>query len=624
MIKTNGPWFSDSTGRTIMLRGVNLGGSSKVPTTPNGATCCSEGFFDTKNVSFVGRPFLLEQADEHYSRLHAWGFNCLRFLITWEAIEHSGPGVYDEDYLDYLYQVVKKAGDYGFYVFIDPHQDVWSRFSGGDGAPGWTLECAGLDIRHFQDTGAAVVHQTHGDPFPRMIWPTNAYKLAAATMFTLFFAGNDFAPQTKVGGVPIQDFLQNHYLNSIKKVAEKLENIACVIGFDTLNEPQRGYIGVKDLKKQYGELDMGICPTPWQSILLGSGYPQKVNILERTLFGTQKKGTIQLNLHGESAWLPGRDCVWRENGVWDIDESGNPEIKNPDYFSIIDGKKVDFVEDYLTPFNRKVLGTVRSIRSNWLGFFESEVGKHPPFWQDAGEHNIVFSPHWYDGVALIFKRFNPHLAYDTVINKPVFGRKQIQKSFAKQLGAATNASKERLGNSPVLIGEIGIPYDMHNKKAYISGTYTDQIRAMNRSITALEDNLLSYTLWNYTADNTNKNGDMWNDEDLSIFSVDQRNNPNEINSGGRALEAVIRPFPVSTAGIPLEIKFDYMTGNFDYRFEGNPSISQPTEIFFPSFQYPKGAEITISDGTYNTDPKKQIIQYFAGEKTIHTIKIRRR
>jgi hypothetical protein len=623
MIKTKGPWFIDQSGRTAMLRGVNLGGSSKVPTTPNGATCCSEGFFDTKNISFVGRPFPLEQADEHYTRLQAWGFNCLRFLITWEAIEHSGPGLYDEEYLDYLHQVVKKAGDYGFAVFIDPHQDVWSRFSGGDGAPSWTFEYAGLDIRRFKETGAAIVHQTHGDPFPRMIWPTNAYKLAAATMFTLFFAGNDFAPRTKIDGVPIQEFLQSHYLNSMKKVAEKLKDIACVIGFDTLNEPQRGYVGVQDLKKQYGELDIGICPTPWQSILLGSGTTQKVKILERTLLGTRKKGTVDLNLNQESAWLPGRDCVWHENGVWDVDETGRPIILEPDHFSKIDGRKVDFVEDYLTPFNRKVLETVRSIKPGWLGFFESEVGKHPPFWQDAGEQNVVFAPHWYDGIALLFKRFSPFVAYDTVLGRPVFGRKNITKSFAKQLGAATIASKERMGNAPVLIGEIGIPFDMHEKKAYTSDDYSDQNRAMDRSITALEANLLSYTLWNYTADNTNKNGDLWNDEDLSIFSVDQRKNPNEINSGGRGLEAVIRPFPRYTAGIPLECSFKYMTGDFEYIFEGNTAISQPTEIFFPSFQYPHGADITLSDGTYNIDPEKQIVQYFAGEKPVHTIKIRR-
>ena len=268
MISTKGPWFTDKDGRVVFLRGVNLGGSTKIPTQPDGSTYRPEGFFDTRNVSFINRPFPLEQADEHYRRLRSWGFNCLRFLITWEAVEHSGPGMYDEEYLDYLYKVVKKAGEHGFYVFIDPHQDVWSRFSGGDGAPGWTLEKVGLDITKFQETGAALVHQTHGDPFPRMLWPTNAYKLAAATMFTLFFAGNDFAPNSKIEGIPAQDFLQQHFLGTIKRVAEKLQDLECVIGFDSLNEPQRGYVEVKDLRTLYGEMDFGYCPTPWQLSLI--------------------------------------------------------------------------------------------------------------------------------------------------------------------------------------------------------------------------------------------------------------------------------------------------------------------------------------------------------------------
>jgi hypothetical protein len=147
MITTDGPWFKDEHGRILLLRGVNLGGSSKVPFKPDGATYRREGFFHHRDISFIGRPFPLEQAEKHFTRLRSWGLTFLRFLITWEAIEHAGPGIYDEAYLDYVAQVVEKAGGYGFTLFIDLHQDVWSRFSGGDGAPAWTFEAAGSPWR---------------------------------------------------------------------------------------------------------------------------------------------------------------------------------------------------------------------------------------------------------------------------------------------------------------------------------------------------------------------------------------------------------------------------------------------------------------------------------------------
>jgi len=58
MIKTDGIWFKDEYNRRLLLRGVNLGGSSKLPY-PNGATYIRKGFFAHKEVSFVGRPFPL-------------------------------------------------------------------------------------------------------------------------------------------------------------------------------------------------------------------------------------------------------------------------------------------------------------------------------------------------------------------------------------------------------------------------------------------------------------------------------------------------------------------------------------------------------------------------------------
>jgi hypothetical protein len=158
--------------RTLLLRGVNLSGNAKQP--PNIPSHEPLGFFDHTNVSFINRPFPIHQADEHFSRLQNYGFNFLRFNITWEAIEHKAPGIYDNEYIDYVCKILLIAKKYGFRCFIDPHQDVWSRFTGGSGAPGWTLELAGFDITQFVHNNAAIVQNTfvHPKNFPKMIWAT--------------------------------------------------------------------------------------------------------------------------------------------------------------------------------------------------------------------------------------------------------------------------------------------------------------------------------------------------------------------------------------------------------------------------------------------------------------------
>lgn len=59
-----------------------------------------------------------------------------------------------------------------------------------------------------------------------MIWPTNYYKLACATMFTLFFAGRILAPKCRIRDngkdMNIQDFLQGHYLESLLVLARRI------------------------------------------------------------------------------------------------------------------------------------------------------------------------------------------------------------------------------------------------------------------------------------------------------------------------------------------------------------------------------------------------------------------
>ncbi|KAL9182677.1 hypothetical protein ACHAXT_013329 [Thalassiosira profunda] len=83
--------FVDGHGRALNLRGVNLGGSSKIPV----PTSSSDPLDPQSTPSFVGRPFPLAEAPLHFRRLRACGFNVIRFIVTWEAVEHEGPGKYD-------------------------------------------------------------------------------------------------------------------------------------------------------------------------------------------------------------------------------------------------------------------------------------------------------------------------------------------------------------------------------------------------------------------------------------------------------------------------------------------------------------------------------------------------
>jgi hypothetical protein len=126
-IQGNDRWFRDEQGRVLLMRGVNLCGASKLPTSPYpGSThLYDEGlFWDHENVSFVGRPFPLEDAPEHFGRLQAWGLTFVRLLVPWESLEHAGPGKYDEEYIDYLIKIIEIMPNYGIKCFIDPHQDA--------------------------------------------------------------------------------------------------------------------------------------------------------------------------------------------------------------------------------------------------------------------------------------------------------------------------------------------------------------------------------------------------------------------------------------------------------------------------------------------------------------------
>lgn len=453
--------FIDNHGRTLCLRGLNVSGASKLPTEPNGLSHLTDGFYEHRTVTFTGRPFPLEEAPLHFRRLQAWGLPLVRLLVTWESIGHSGPNPttdLDLEYIAYLRALIELMPKYGIKCFICGHQDVWSRFSGGSGAPGWTFEAAGLDVEAFTETGAAYVHgqdekrRANGGTDPRepsgpFLWPSGYQKLAASTMATLFWAGDALAPQLKCrrelndgrGGVEevsIQTYLQDAFIEAYGRLADQVGHLEACIGFDPINEPHRGLINLHNFHGWNYDTDLhiGHYPSLAQSLALGSGYAQKVNFYVKSWpWPTRISHKSFVDPKGRSAWLSSTvdpeassstgmgECVWRAHGVWQWDEKKKaPVVLQPTYFDYDhrtgrEGTKLEWYRDFYGPFIERYTARVSRGRPQLLSVIEPIPNEFIPPWasgeREAGTaqsyaakttidtphpQNLVYSPHFYD------------------------------------------------------------------------------------------------------------------------------------------------------------------------------------------------------------------------------------
>ncbi|KAK7528138.1 glycoside hydrolase superfamily [Phyllosticta citriasiana] len=682
-LRVEGRHFRDPHHREVTLHGINVAGDAKFPANPDLPSHIPDTFFDADHVSFVGRPFSLESAHEHFRRLKRLGYNAIRYIFTWEAIEHAGPGKYDEEFIQHTIAVLRIAKDYGFYIWMDPHQDVWSRFTGGSGAPLWTVYACGLNPRAFDITEASLVQNTYPKPeeFPKMIWSTNYTRMACQLIFTLFFAGREFAPKAIINGMNIEDYLQKHFIDACKHLAQRiheaedLENDV-VIGWESLNEPNRGLVGYQDISVIPDEqkLRKGTTPTAWQAILTASGRACEVDTWDFGGLGPYKSGSALVDPEGQSVWLqpdydethygfkrdPGwklGECLWAQHGVWD---PSSDTLLKKDYFSEdpSNGKSINyeyFTNKWFMRYYRRHREAIRGIFPEAILFCQPPVLEVPPSLKNTEDDdpNMVFSPHYYDGITLITKKWNRIWNVDVfgVLRgkylTPAFaikiGETAIRNCFRDQLAAIQAEGTSYLGEHPCVFTEFGIPYDMDDRYAYKTGDYSSQIAAMDANHFALEaSHAAGFSLWVYCARNTHKWGDHWNGEDLSIFCLNDpelpmsasppqtadpespaysrsqsmdtaRVSPSNIKQtlstesmttsgsgagtgasdkvGYRAAEAYLRPAPVVVYGILQDYVFDLRNCTFSLSLKAPNSTPAdlPTVIFLPDWHFPPGS-----------------------------------
>lgn len=402
----------------------------------------------------------------------------------------------------------------------------------------WTLYASGLNPQSFSSTEAAIVHNTYPDTndFPKMIWSTNYYRLAAATMFALFFGGRDFAPKCIIDGKNIQDYLQEHFIEAIAHLARRIREAGdiendVVFGWESLNEPNKGLIGYQDVSviPKDQQLKKGTSPTMWQAMLTGSGRPCEVDTWEMGGLGPVKSGRTLIDPHGEQAWLPAdyddsrygyeRDagwrlgeCVWAQHGVWDPAED---VLLRKDYFAKNPrtGETIDhpcFADTYFMDFFRRYRDVVRTYHEDAILLLQGPTMELPPLIKGSAddEPRLVYAPHFYDGITLMTKRWNRKWNVDVLgvlrgrYLHPAFairvGETAIRNCFRDQLATLRQEGLDRVGNHPCILTEFGIPYDMDDKHAYKTGDYSSQSAAMDANHFAVEGSLMEgYTLWLY-------------------------------------------------------------------------------------------------------------------------------
>ncbi|MDW0219033.1 MAG: cellulase family glycosylhydrolase [Nitrososphaeraceae archaeon] len=135
----SGSWFRDEEKRYVLFRGVNFGSRSKMPPYLPIAP------LDVHDISKLDLKKEIESVKTGLDLLKNLGFNIVRLLISWKAIEPRPNQNLEEllpegrKYLEYMKEIIDELHARNLYVILDFHQDIANEAYGGDGFPDWAI-----------------------------------------------------------------------------------------------------------------------------------------------------------------------------------------------------------------------------------------------------------------------------------------------------------------------------------------------------------------------------------------------------------------------------------------------------------------------------------------------------
>jgi len=186
------------------------------------------------------------QTNADFDRLNEWGFNVVRYLVFWSAIEPQR-GTYDTLYINKTLDHIQYLTSIGVSVIIDIHQDLYADTFTGNGFPDWTVRDDGIPFGGRQEP-----------------WNLTYLDKAVITSYNNFWHNNT---------------LKNLYVKMVDFLIRSFGNVPGVLGIDVMNEPIPDLSGkferktltkfYKDIEEVFKNSKLLMFYEPWMSTSAG-------------------------------------------------------------------------------------------------------------------------------------------------------------------------------------------------------------------------------------------------------------------------------------------------------------------------------------------------------------------